>query len=229
MGKIWDWLTTPVFKPAPPKGDIIAPPERGYQSFDARVYEKIRRMGQPSLYAGQFAICYVEGMDPDGTKNDNAPNEFSDTRILLQMTSAGFPKIIGRWEATTEPGKFWTQHRMNPAGAFHIRLGYQACWQMGEYHGPALVQAAKIEGFRDSNNQMRRAGPIYRGEFGVHHHGGYDMPKGDIGRTSAGCQVGRSVAGHAQFMSYLRTDPRYMRDRGFMFGSTVLSYDQLMN
>jgi hypothetical protein len=114
-------------------------------------------------------------------------------------------------------------HRMNPAGAFHIRPGQQACWQMGTYHDmEALVQAAPIEGTRDDANDFKRAGPMVRGDFGVHHHWGYDYPHDDAGRSSAGCLVGRSKDGHNQFIALLKTDARYRADHNFMWPASVL-------
>ena len=53
-------------------------------------------------------IFYIEGMDEDGTANANRPNEFNDLRVVIQLTAAGVPKITGMWQATTEPGRYWT-------------------------------------------------------------------------------------------------------------------------
>jgi hypothetical protein len=46
-------------------------------------------------------------MNPDGTLNDNALNVWNDLRIVIDFRD-GKPKIIGCWEATTNPGKYYT-------------------------------------------------------------------------------------------------------------------------
>jgi hypothetical protein len=180
-------------------------------------------------------IVYIEGADtPDGKPNANRPNAFDSLRILLrvlppdQVRGDGSAKILGMWEAITHAGLYWETHRMNPAGAFHIALGQQTCWQLGRYHGmEALIQSAPIIGTRDDKNNFKREGPTVRGDFGVHHHWGYNYPKDDAGRSSAGCQVGRTEAGHNQFIALLKTDARYKTNHQFIWSSTVLPVEWL--
>ncbi len=77
-------------------------------------------------------VVSIEGMDPDGTVNDNRPNGFDDIKMVLN----GDGKIIGGpWEGTTQPGMYWTQHPMASGGAFIIALGPQACWTPGDRPG----------------------------------------------------------------------------------------------
>jgi hypothetical protein len=168
-------------------------------------------------------IVYIEGCEPDGTPNANRTNAFDSVRIVLRVLSDGSAKILGVWDAITHAGMYFEVHRMNPAGAFHIALGQQTCWQMGTYHDiEALVQSAPITGTRDAANNFKCEGPAVRGDFGVHHHWGYNYPKDDVGRSSAGCQVGRTKIGHNQFIALLKTDARYKADDGFMWSSTVM-------
>lgn len=174
-------------------------------------------------------ILYVEGCNTDGTPNRNRSNAFDDARIVLRVEETGLARILGAWEATTEPGAFWTAHRMNPAGAFHIPLGYQAVWKMGEYHGhPALVQVLPIHGTRDDNEDFSRVGdePDF-GQFGVHHHGSSGRTRDDMGRSSAGCQVGMEMAGHLAFIRLISTDRRYHDNPDMIWGSTVLAFSEV--
>lgn len=177
-----------------------------------------------STAPGTYEIVYVEGMDVDGHANQNRYNAFDDIRVLIRVEEGKAPEIVHIGEATTEPGKFWTDNRMNPDGAFHIALGQQACWTVGTYHdAPALVQSAPIKGYRDGFDHYRREGPLLtEPDIGVHHHGGYNLPKADLGRSSAGCQVERLVAGHVKFMALVKTDARYVADHRFLFPSTVM-------
>jgi hypothetical protein len=167
-------------------------------------------------------LVYVEGMNLDGSPNGNRPNCWDDIRVLVRNATGG-PKVLGAWEATTEPGAYWSapDHRMNVEGAFHIDLGQQTAWVPGEYHdAPALVQAKPIHGTRDGKVHYARDGKPDFGMFGVHHHKGYDYPKDNIGKSSAGCQVGRTVAGHMEFWNLLKTDKRFSPT--FVWTSTVM-------
>jgi hypothetical protein len=174
-------------------------------------------------------IIYPEGMELDGTPNSNRPNYWDDLRTLVRVHPSGQAELLGAWEATTEPGEYFTQNPMNDAGAFHIDLGPQTAWIPGAYHdAPALVQARSLHGTRDSARHYARDGKPDFGMFGVHHHKGYDYPKNNIGRSSAGCQVGRTVAGHMQFMDLLKRDRRWGQS-GFVWTSTVMSASWITN
>jgi len=57
-----------------------------------------------------FNIVYVEGMNADGTRNDNAPNKFNALRTIVQVQNSGDCKLVGAWDATTQPSKQFTLH-----------------------------------------------------------------------------------------------------------------------
>ena len=161
-------------------------------------------------------IIYLEGVDPDGSLNDDAPNVFNDLRVVFSIGPDGAP-VVHDWEGTTEPGTFWTFHPMNPLGAARIAFGQYKSWTVGVHHAgqrgahEALIQAAPIDVYRDLNKDFKREGRVYTGLFGVNQHWGYDAPKNNLGNTSAGCLVGRTKAGHREFMALIKTDPRYSR------------------
>ncbi|MFB2881826.1 hypothetical protein [Floridanema aerugineum] len=173
-------------------------------------------------------IIYVEGMDVEGNFNNDAPNQFNDVRLVL---SNDF-HLLGNWSATTEPGRFYTEHPMNPKGAARIAFGQYKAWAVG-MHGnsqphEALIQVAEVMVYRDSNKDGLRIGDgVDRGLFGINQHWGYDLPPDNIGRASAGCLVGRTRKGHLEFMSIVKTDPRYQADRRFLFTTTIIPGDQL--
>lgn len=166
-------------------------------------------------------LVYPEGMDLDGRPNGNRPNCWDDLRTLIRVHDNGLAELLGAWEATTEPGAYWTDHPMNDGGAFHIDIGQQTAWLPGDYHdAPALRQSRPLHGTRDAAHHYARDGKPVVGDFGVHHHKGYDYPKNNIGKSSAGCQVGRTVAGHMEFWRILKTDKRF--SPSFMWTSTVM-------
>jgi hypothetical protein len=176
-------------------------------------------------------IVYVEGMNVDGTRNDNAPNAFNDLRCLIRVVG-GVPVMAGAWQATTEPSRRWTERPMNPRGAARIAFGQYKAWAVGMHHDhEALVQVADIAVFRDANKDYRRDGDRTDvGLFGVNQHWGYDLPANDLGNSSAGCLVGRSTAGHREFMRLIRSDRRYLVSNGaYRFLTTVLPAAAVQN
>ena len=173
-------------------------------------------------------IVYIEGMNADGTPNGNPPNEFNDRRMVIRIGLDGVPKIEGSWEATTEPGRYWTEHPMNSRGAARIAFGQFKSWCVGDYHGvESLLQAAPITVYRDLAQDYKREGAPDVGNFGIHQHWGYDLPKNDLGRSSAGCLVGRMRQGQEDFMALVKTDARYQANPNYTFVTTVMPVEEL--
>jgi hypothetical protein len=175
-------------------------------------------------------IVYIEGMDLDGATNDDAPNEFNDARFALRITPSGLPDIVDAWDATTEPGTYYTVIKpLDPNGAARIAFGQYKAWSVGIHNAnkrsahEALKQTAAIKVHRDLNQDFGRSGePPVEGLFGINQHHGFDMKKSDIGRASAGCLVGRTKSGHADFMRLCKGDPRYLANNSYRFMTAVL-------
>jgi hypothetical protein len=170
-------------------------------------------------------IVYVEGMDPDGSANDNRNNVFNDLRVVFHVQENGVPVIVDRWDATTEPSRRWTLRPMNPDGAFHIKFGQYKAWIHGWHHThEALVQAGEIEGYRDPHKTFKRDFnyPVRGSNFAVNQHWGYDLSHDDMGNSSAGCLVGRSTQGHRRFISIVLGDPRYKANPAYRFMTAVM-------
>lgn len=181
-------------------------------------------------------IVYVEGMDEDGAPNTDAPNAFNDLRLLLRIGASGRPQIVGSWEATTEPGAYYTKVKpLDARGAARIAFGQYKAWSVGMHPAhsasshEALVQTADITVFRDLNRDFQRSGDAtFTGMFGVNQHWGYDLPRQDIGKASAGCLVGRTKKGHREFMAACKADPRYGANHSYRFMATVLPASAVM-
>jgi hypothetical protein len=201
-------------------------------SLAGRLLRAMRQAGHwVNAHPDCFNIVYVEGMEADGSLNDDKPNVFNDARFLLRVNRAGNPEIAGAWEATTEPGRFYTSvKKLNPQGAARIAFGQYKSWVVGTHNQSnpktaheALVQNKDIRVFRDLNEDFEREGDAAdTGLFFVNQHCGFDLPKADIGRASAGCLVGRTKGGHREFMALLKSDPRYVASRGYRFMTAVL-------
>lgn len=179
---------------------------------------------------GEVNIVYVEGMGLDGKANGDRPNEWNDLRTTLWF-EYGEPKIDA-WDATTEPGIYFTKRPLNPKGAARIEFGQYQAWRVGMHRGDhdALRQSGgPVRVRRDANKDMMRTGDaIDEGDFWINQHWGYDQPEDDIGKASAGCLVGRTREGHREFMARVKSDPRYQADPNFVFSTTILAESDVL-
>jgi hypothetical protein len=187
----------------------------------------------------KYNIVYVEGMDTDGSLNNDAPNEFNDLRLVIEIPDSNLiPIIKGNWEATTEPGTWYTSNPMDRAiqyGAARIAFGQYKAWRVGTHWGggadphEALVQDTPISVYRDKNRDMIRKGDFLdTGNFDINQHWGYNYPRTDIGMAGAGCLVGRSTEGHKDFMALIKQDKRYQRNNAYLFLTTIIPGDNFV-
>jgi hypothetical protein len=199
------------------------------ESLASKILRAMQRRGYWfSRHPECMTIVYVEGMDTDGTPNANDPNEFNDARVLVALDKQGRPSTTA-WVATCEPGRFYTENPEDPGGAARIAFGQYKAWAVGT-HKPgkrsaheALVQVAPITVCRDANKDFKRDhdAQVF-GIFGINQHWGFDLPKTDIGKASAGCLVGRSKDEHKDFISLVKDDARYKTSKGYRFMTAVL-------
>jgi hypothetical protein len=169
-------------------------------------------------------IIYLEGVNSDGTLNDNKPNYFDALRLVFSIGANGVPIIEKSWDATTRPGTHYTDHPLNRSGAAIIALDQYKSWAAGIYHGyEALLQVAPIKIYRDVKDDYQREGEVYLGLWGIHQHWGYNYPHDDIENASAGCLVGRTTLGHLEFINLVKSDPRYMANHSYKFITAVIS------
>lgn len=173
---------------------------------------------------GAKNIVTAEGHDVDGKRNDDKRNEFNDAKLVFHIGSGGQPVLDDVFEATSTPGTYWSKYPMREEGAFNIAPGYQKAWSPGEYHGRALRQVGVLKGYRDHDRKGIRdlRYPVEGDDFGVHHHQGYDLPKRDMKRGSAGCQVIRLTARQERFMGLVLDDVRFKANHSYVFAATVL-------
>ncbi|MBW4684290.1 MAG: peptidoglycan-binding protein [Komarekiella atlantica HA4396-MV6] len=180
----------------------------------------------------EYNIVYIEGINEDWSLNSDPPNQFNDRRIVIEVVD-GIPKLVNHWQATTEPGRYYTLNPMNPGGAARIKFGQYKAWAVGS-HGnadrhQALVQVAPITVHRDFNKDFQRTGDkLDTGLFLVNQHWGYDAPANDIKNASAGCLVGRRREGHREFMAIIKQDRRYVANNDYVFYTTVIPGDDLL-
>ncbi|MEO1433710.1 MAG: hypothetical protein AAFV71_32555 [Cyanobacteria bacterium J06633_8] len=176
----------------------------------------------------RYNIFYVQGMFPSGIKNDNKPNQFNDSRFLVEVNPT--PRLVGAWEASIEPGNYYTKKPMKQEGAAQIQVpGHYKAWRIGKHKGReiALVQVAPVNIVRDYNRNSK----VDKGDkkeysiIGANQHSGSDQKFVD--NASAGCPVGRTIKGHQEFMSYLHQDLDYQANNNFIFSTTFISAKEL--
>jgi hypothetical protein len=184
---------------------------------------------------GTYNIIYIEGVEPDGTENMDEMNSFNDLRMVIQIDAMGVPKIVGKWVATTEPGSFYTNNPISQYaikhGAARIQFGQYKAWQVGAHKSqdPALIQAANVTVCRDFNQDGFRTGDkLDTGDFFfIDQHHANDAPRTDIGLWGAGCLVGRTSAGHEEFMKIVMQDRRYQKNSQYLFETAIIPGDDL--
>lgn len=178
----------------------------------------------------EYNIVYIEGMNIDGTLNNDTPNHFNDVRMVIEFKNEK-PEIIDRWEATTEPGYYYTNNPMNPKGAARIKFGQYKAWRNGLHNNnhSALIQVGgSVSVHRDFDRNMERTGDkVDTGYFGINQHWGYDAAVNNIYTASAGCLVGRTRQGHRKFMDLIKGDQRYQTNNSYTFYSTIIPGDDL--
>jgi hypothetical protein len=220
------------------KADAILPLRLG-SDFASRMVRYLQAKGMHvARLPGFLNIVYVEGADQSGRHNADAPNVFNDRRTVFHFDSSGRPVMDINALCTTEPGRFFTEHPLNPGGAARIAFGQYKSWTIGTHHPElvpprrheALVQAAKIHIFRDANKDGIRPGDkelIVDAGAGINQHSGLNQSPQDIGKLSAGCLVGQDDAEHKKFMKVLRGDPRFVANNGYRFMTAVIAGDDL--
>ena len=180
----------------------------------------------------EYNIVYVEGMNEDGSLNNNAPNQFNDRRMVIEVINK-VPKIVNHWQATTEPGSYYTFQPLNPQGVARIAFGQYKAWSVG-IHGTAepqeaLIQVAPVTVYRDFNQDFKRTGDkLDTGLFAIDQHWGYDAPVNDIKNASGGNLVGRTRKGHREFMAIIKQDRRYVANPNYVFYTTIIPGDDLV-
>lgn len=175
--------------------------------------------------AGEVNADYIEGMDTDGTPNANRKNAFDDLYLLYTITETGLPRLLAKFECTTQPGARYTLKPINASGAAIIDLGYQEVWQPGLHRGQyrALIQTGgAVRVWRDRAKTYTRGQGMQTGWFGINRHHGGDAPRTDIGSHSAGCLVTRRILDHQMAMKICEADPR-AKTKGHVYGACVMT------
>jgi hypothetical protein len=177
---------------------------------------------------GKYNIFYVQGMFPSGVKNENTPNQFNDSRFLVEVNPT--PRLVGAWEASIEPGRHYTKQPMNSQGTAQIQVpGQYKAWRIGRHKNRelALVQVAPVNIIRDKNRngKLDEGDEKEHSQIGANQHSASDQKL--VNDASAGCPVGRTSKGHQEFMGFLQKDVDYKNNKRFTFSTGFIPAKEL--
>lgn len=181
-------------------------------------------------------IVYLEDVDANTWQPHprEQPDHWNDARILVRNNG----EIIMSAEATCEPGRWYTENRMNNKGAFRIASDkqFKNAWTIGSHFKQyALVQCAPVAGYRDDNEDYIRPGDVLdEGIFGINQHTTgdtqYAPAPANIGRWSAGCLVGRWASTHYNvFMPTIKGSGRSTFDTAIIPGDVFHKWKPKIN
>lgn len=207
------------------KLELPLPPVKG-NDLPAKIVRKMQELNYfVSRGDARFNIVYLEGMNLDGTLNQDKFNNWNDLRLVLEWRLGEVPKIVGKWLATSEPGGAETP---NAKGMAMIPLPSQfKAWRVGIHKAgtrtahEALVQVLPITVLRSKKKPPSRVGAtLDTGLFGINQHHGWNSKV--VANNSVGCMVGVYMSEHIEFMSLMKSDSRYLLDKSYTFYTTAL-------
>lgn len=176
----------------------------------------------------QYNIFCIEGMNCNGSLNDNALDDWNARRIVIEILEAA-PKIIGNWACTTRPGQQPDENPPNSEGCAFVAFGQYKAWSVGLHYGSgrrppyeALVQTGAIDIWRDTNHTGTRSGKFLRDSTGndINLHHGYGAA--NVGWNSEGCLTAQDDSGHFDFMALIKKDLRFVADNSYEYYVAVL-------
>ena len=147
-----------------------------------------------------------------GVRRDNQGSNTFDDFLLVMYREEEF-MITLRWQATTDPGKYWLKNPMNPKGTAVLVPGqYRGTWQIGKHQNnyEALVQSKPVKVWRDNNkddviNYNNITTLVDEGYFGINIHRSNPYTESYVvNKWSAGCQVFKKVEDFKAFMELCR-------------------------
>jgi hypothetical protein len=161
-----------------------------------------------------------------GIRNSNAtPNTFDDYIVVIW-------KYKGLWnfrkyEATTDPGLYYLNHPVSPAGTAILKEGqYFHCFCLGLHQGKykALIQFMPVTVIRDYNKDNfldLTSGKEETGMFGINIHRANLSGKSiNVNQWSAGCQVFADSGQFNEFISLCESSEKYW---GKTFSYTLIN------
>lgn len=169
-----------------------------------------------------------------GVRRDNLGTNTYDDYLLL-MYRKGDEVTCNRYSITTDPGKYWLENPINPAGtAVLVPDQYRGTWKLGKHQNryEALVQRKPVKVYRDNNRDdvMDYENEVLvtqEGYFGINIHRSNPYGKSySINKWSAGCQVFGDIHQYKEFLSICKESSEIYGDT---FTYTLITEKELRN
>lgn len=181
----------------------------------------------------EINIFVLEGCSPGFVPNNDAADGWNDWLMCISYKD-GQPFICHSSVCTSEPGLSATHSKraIKTGGVFRIAIGFhERCWKIGFHKGnrnhPALVQAAPIRGYRDTNKDGKRTGdPYVQDVKGLNFHSTRpNLLPVRVGDFSFGCIVNREWLDHKLFMRQIEKEAE-IRGGKALFSATVVDFSK---
>jgi len=162
---------------------------------------------------------------------DQITNRFDD---LITVSY----RLDGQWkfhqyQATTDPGRHWTENLLNPNGTAILVPGqYRGAYAVGLHQGKyeALRQVKPVRVYRDSDRDAeydKLEASIQEGMFGINIHRANKWGTSvQIDKWSAGCQV---IASNEDFLEFMTLVGKAKTKWGNSFTYTLIESQDIPN
>lgn len=180
------------------------------------------------LRNGEINIIGLEGVNIDGTPNNDAPNHWNDAVGILSFVD-DVPTLLCIYQGTTEPGHYYTVNPLNRGGCARLQLGqHKNIWVVGQHRGyEAMQQVGRVTLVRDKNrNHFRDDVVSVESGNGINLHStSPNFVPNLIDKFSAGCVVIRRWTEFQIFMRLVKNSKQYRNNRACRFNFTLLWRD----
>lgn len=187
---------------------------------------------QIAKHAGPDAL-EREKMILFGVRDNENPmaDLFNDVIGFITAPSNGSPGAFGYFVGTTDPGVYWTYHKINPPnGAAHYENGYHPkLFALGpHFDQDAFRQVADANIWRDNNKNFQKdeSDPKQDGKFGMNLHSAKDSDK--IYNWSAGCQVVQRHADLARIVATARAIESAYKTHGRAYDYLIVEKSEVI-
>lgn len=167
------------------------------------ILSRVEELGFSTFDNGDYDLNIIGIRTANGT-----PNRFDDVLHCIYKVKGQW--VDRFWPITTDPGLYWLENPLNPAGTAAVVADrqYRALWQIGLHQGKytALVQRGEVAVHRDDNCDGKvdyDSDNIEVGLYGINCHRATTRAGGSVqvDKWSAGCQVFADPADFDAFMA----------------------------
>lgn len=159
-----------------------------------QIEKAMESLGHKYFHHGAYNVNIVGVRN--GATGDEITNKFDDCMTLSYKDDKG-DWHFNCWKCTTDPGKYWTEHLLNPDGVAILKEGqYRGSHMIGLHQGKyeALRQKSPLKVYRDKNMDDEYdfiEENVHEGIYGINIHkaGSWASGSVQVDKWSAGCQV----------------------------------------